>query len=43
MVGSDPVLINEKPVRTAWLPLAPAVRPFLAVVPGVLVVTGIFD
>ncbi|WP_030852797.1 GNAT family N-acetyltransferase [Streptomyces sp. NRRL F-4474] len=42
-IGDDPVLINEKPVRTAWLPLVPEVRPSLTVVTGVLVVTGIFD
>ncbi|MGW9068591.1 hypothetical protein ACWGQT_03985 [Streptomyces yangpuensis] len=42
-IGEDPVLINEKPVRTAWLPLVPEVRPSLTVVPGALVVTGIFD
>ncbi|MFJ9596690.1 hypothetical protein ACIRS3_28565 [Streptomyces virginiae] len=33
-IGEDPVLINEKPVRTAWLPLVPEVRPSLTVVPG---------
>ncbi|MFD4247695.1 hypothetical protein ACFWP3_39850 [Streptomyces sp. NPDC058525] len=42
-IGSDPVVINEKPVCTAWLPLVPEVCPSLAVVPGILVVTGIFD
>ncbi|WP_314249893.1 hypothetical protein [Streptomyces sp. DSM 40907] len=39
----DAVLINEKPVRTAGLPLVPEVRPSPTVVPGALVVTGIFD
>ncbi|MFF9982397.1 hypothetical protein [Streptomyces erythrochromogenes] len=42
-IGTDAVLINEKPVRTVWLPLVPEVRPSLTVVPGALVVTGIFD
>ncbi|MFJ6784797.1 GNAT family N-acetyltransferase [Streptomyces yangpuensis] len=42
-IGTDAVLINEKPVRTAWLPLVPEVRPSLTLVPGALVVTGIFD
>ncbi|MFE5923562.1 GNAT family N-acetyltransferase [Streptomyces sp. NPDC056468] len=42
-IGQDPVLINEEPTRTAWIPLSPEVRPSLSIFPGVSVVTGIFD
>ncbi|WP_329625967.1 GNAT family N-acetyltransferase (plasmid) [Streptomyces sp. NBC_01255] len=42
-IVQDPVLINEEPTRTAWIPLSPEVRQSLSIVPGISVVTGIFE